>query len=104
MKNKENIYAVSKIKRAFGICFKTTLLFGIFFLIVFQQFTLKGAAYTFLLSAMYSFGLGFGNSYLNIYLSSKWDWITQTNKRVTTGIIGTILYTVPIVLLCYIAL
>lgn len=88
----------TNLKRGFQICLKATLFSGVFFLIVFQQFTLKGVGYTFLLAAMYSFGLGFGNSYLNIYLSSKWDWILQTKQRVVSGIIGTFMYTVPVVL------
>ena len=30
-------------------------------------------------------------------MSAKWDWITQTNQRVTAGIIATVLYTIPLV-------
>ena len=44
------------------------------------------------------FGMGLGNGFINSYLSSKWDWVTQTNKRVTVGIIATLLYTIPLVL------
>ena len=48
---------------------------------------------------MYSFVLGFGQGILNDYLSTKWDWVIQTNQRVWAGIITTILYTVPAILL-----
>ena len=89
---------ISNLKRSFWICFKTTVIFGLFFMLVFQQFTAKGIGYTFLISAMFSYGLGFGNAFLNDFLNSKWDWITQTNKRIIAGIIGTILYTIPVVL------
>ena len=47
---------------------------------------------------MYSFGIGFGLGIINRYLSTKWDWVTQTNERLAAGIIGTVLYTVPVVL------
>ena len=36
---------------------------------------------------------------LNSYLSSKWSWITQTKSAsLVMGVIGTVLYTVPVVL------
>tara|TARA_B110000091_G_C13804098_1_gene471643 strand:+ start:823 stop:2178 length:1356 start_codon:yes stop_codon:yes gene_type:complete len=98
MKEIKDITINSNLKRGVKSCLIATLLSGVFFLIVFQQFTIEGIGYTFLLSAMYSFALGLGNSYLNSYLSSKWSWITQTNKRVWLGVIATILYTVPVVL------
>ena len=51
------------------------------------------------ISALYSFTLGFGQGLLNDYLSTKWDWVKQTNKRVWVGIIATFLYTVPAILI-----
>ncbi|QTE23516.1 2TM domain-containing protein [Polaribacter cellanae] len=97
MKNQE-VYTVLNIKKGVIICLKITIIFGILFGIVFQQQTLVGIAWTFAISGMYSFGIGFGNGFINSYLSKKWDWITQTNQRVWAGIITTILYTVPVVL------
>jgi sensor histidine kinase YesM len=86
------------MKKGFIVCLKLTILFGIIFSIVYQQFSLKGIGSTFLASAMFSYGIGFGNGFLNDYLNTKWDWITQTKQRVTAGIIGTIIYTIPVVL------
>jgi hypothetical protein len=48
---------------------------------------------------MYSFGLGFIQGIINDSLSNKWDWIEHTNTRIWAGIVTTVLYTVPVVLL-----
>jgi two-component system LytT family sensor kinase len=48
---------------------------------------------------MYSFGLGFAQGIINDSLSNKWDWIEHTNTRIWAGIVTTVLYTVPAVLL-----
>mgnify|MGYP000504151473 CR=1 FL=1 len=94
----EKIITFEKIKKSLWASFKLTVVFAIAFILIFQQFSIRGIAYTFLTSAMYSYGVGFGNGMLNDYLNTKWDWITQTNKRVTAGIICTILYIVPVVI------
>ncbi|WP_297803466.1 2TM domain-containing protein [uncultured Polaribacter sp.] len=86
-----NIY--NKLKSGFIVCTKLTLFLGLFFILVYQQFTIIGMAQVFLISAMYSFTLGLGNGFINEYLSSKWDWVQETNKRVWIGIFTTIIYT-----------
>ncbi|WP_299157509.1 2TM domain-containing protein [uncultured Tenacibaculum sp.] len=86
------------LKNDIWVCLKLTIIFGIFFIIVNQQFTLKGAALVFLISAMYSFSLGLGNGIINDYLNTKWDWVTQTNERVWAGVITTVVYTIIAVL------
>ena len=98
MNTPKNIVIIRSVKKGFIVCLKLTILFGIIFSIVYQQFSLKGIGSTFLASAMFSYGIGFGNGLLNDYLNTKWDWITQTKQRVTAGIIGTIIYTIPVVL------
>ena len=98
MNTPKNIVIIRSMKKGFIVCLKLTILFGIIFSIVYQQFSLKGIGSTFLASAMFSYGIGFGNGFLNDYLNTKWDWITQTKQRVTVGIIGTIIYTIPVVL------
>ena len=98
MNTPKNIVIIRSVKKGFIVCLKLTILFGIIFSIVYQQFSLKGIGSTFLASAMFSYGIGFGNGFLNDYLNTKWDWITQTKQRVTAGIIGTIIYTIPVVL------
>ncbi|MFY0604110.1 MAG: 2TM domain-containing protein [Flavobacteriaceae bacterium] len=97
MKTQE-IFTIRSLKKGFITCLKITIAFTLLFGILYRQTTLEGIANTFLISAMFSFGLGFGNGFINNYLSSKWDWITQTNQRVTAGIVATILYTIPVVL------
>lgn len=86
------------IQSDFWICLKLTIVFGVFFTLINQQFTLKGAGITFLISALYSFTLGMGNGIVNHYLNTKWDWVKQTNQRVWAGVIGTVIYTVVAVL------
>lgn len=86
------------IQSDFWMCVKLTIIFGVVFTIINQQFTLKGAGMVFLISAMYSFTLGLGNGIVNHYLNTKWDWVKQTNQRVWAGVIGTIAYTIIAVL------
>lgn len=89
------------LKKDLLVCLKLTIVFGVIFTIINQQFTLKGAAIVFLFSAMYSFILGLGNGLINNYLNTRWNWATQTNERVWAGIIATICYTVIAVLLIH---
>ena len=89
------------LKVGVRICLKLTLIFGVVFILINQQFTLKGVGVTFLFSAMYSFGLGLGNGLLNEYLDSKWSWVSQTKNRLIAGIVSTILYTIVVVLLIH---
>ena len=97
MKSKE-IFTIQSLKAGFIACFKITIVFTILFGFILNQVTLEGILSTFAISAMFSYGMGFGNGLLNRYLNTKWDWITETNQRVTAGIIVTILYSVPLVL------
>ncbi|WBX75133.1 2TM domain-containing protein [Tenacibaculum ovolyticum] len=92
---------IKSIKNDIWICLKLTIAFGVFFIVINQQFTLKGAALTFLISAMYSFILGLGNGIVNDYLNTKWDWVTQTDQRVWAGVIATVTYTVIAVLVIH---
>tara|TARA_R110002072_G_scaffold48038_8_gene131418 strand:+ start:5120 stop:6475 length:1356 start_codon:yes stop_codon:yes gene_type:complete len=98
MNTTKEIFTIGSLKKGFLVCLKLSIAFTIIFSVIFQQFTLEDFGKTFLISSMFSFGMGFGNGLLNRYLSTKWDWITQTNQRVTAGIIVTIVYTVPLVL------
>ncbi|MGB0880514.1 MAG: 2TM domain-containing protein [Polaribacter sp.] len=97
MKVQEN-YITKNIKKGVVLCLKLTIIFGVLFSLFFGQTTLYGIGMSFAISGLYCFGLGFGNGFINRYLSQKWDWITQTNQRVSAGIISTILYTIPVVL------
>ncbi len=99
MEKIRDIYAFDTVKKGVIVCLKITIILGVFFAIVFQQTTIQGILLSFGITAMYSFGLGLGNGFLNRWLSSKWSWVTQTNQRVIAGIIGTIIYTIVIVLI-----
>lgn len=90
---------ISELKKALLTTLKVSLLLTAIFILVFRQFTIKGIVITFLISAMYSFILGFGQTIINKFLSSRYNWIKQTKTRVWSGIICTVLYTVPAVLL-----
>ena len=91
------------IKRQFKegviVTLKITLIFALLFTLINQNFSFKAIGYTLLISAMYSFGLGFIQGIINDSLSNKWDWIEHTNTRIWAGIVTTVLYTVPVVLL-----
>jgi hypothetical protein len=89
------------LKNDFIVCSKLTLVLGIFFIVLNQQFSLKGMGMVFLISGMYSFILGLGNGVINEYLNRKWDWVKETNKRVWVGIFTTIIYTVIAVLIIH---
>lgn len=81
------------------MCFKISMVFTVIFCAFLgDDLNLRNVLLTFVLSCMYSFGLGFGNGFLNILLDKKWDWLEQTNLRVYYGILVTILYTIPVVL------
>lgn len=92
---------IKKIKRELKLVIKITLILGIFFFILNGNYTIKSFLIGLAISALYSFGLGFGQGFLNDYLSSKWDWVKETNKRVWVGIFATIIYTVPVILVIH---
>jgi sensor histidine kinase YesM len=89
----------SSFKDGIIVNIKITLIFAVLFTLINQDFSLVSIGYTLVISAMYSFGLGFAQGIINDYLSEKWDWIADTNSRIWAGIISTVLYTVPAVLL-----
>ena len=94
----ERIRTFTEFNKALVVCLKISLIFTFIFSVVQRSFDLNNIAMTFLVSSMYSFGLGFGNGMINVFLDKKWDWLEQTNLRVYFGLITTILYTIPVVL------
>ena len=91
--------AFSDLKSGTIVCFKISMVFTVIFsALLGDDFSIKNVLITFSLSCLYSFGLGFGNGYLNNLLDRKWDWLEQTNLRVYYGILVTVLYTIPVVL------
>jgi two-component system LytT family sensor kinase len=97
--NSNSGMAKRQFKEGVIVSLKITLIFTLLFILINQNFSLKAIGYTLLISAMYSFGLGFAQGIINDSLSKKWDWIEHTNTRIWSGIVTTVLYTVPVVLL-----
>ncbi|WP_420553156.1 2TM domain-containing protein [Tenacibaculum aiptasiae] len=100
MKTRAEIFSPKELKKGVFLALKITLIFGVFFFLIGGgSYTIKGFLMSLSISALYSFGLGFGQGLLNDYLSTKWDWVTKTNTRVWVGIVATFLYTVPAILI-----
>jgi len=99
MKNNNKIFTSKKLKDEFLTAIKITLIFGLFFFIINNEYTIKTFLVTMAISAMYSFTLGFGQGLMNEYLGAKWSWVTNTKERVVSGVLATIFYTVPAILL-----
>jgi sensor histidine kinase YesM len=97
MKNKR-ITTFHDLRKGLLLCFKIALIFTFVFTLIQGSFGIKNVVTIFLVSSIYSFGIGFGIGTINSFLDKKWDWLEQTNLRVYFGIITTILYTVPVVL------
>jgi sensor histidine kinase YesM len=97
MKDYRNTFG--DLKSGTIMCFKISMVFTVIFsAFLGADLNIKNVLLTFFLSCLYSFGLGFGNGFLNVLLDKKWDWLEQTNLRVYYGILVTVLYTVPVVL------
>lgn len=54
----------------------------------------------FIVCFLYSILIVLGNRIINNYLDKKWNWLEDTNYRVTFGIIFSLLYTIPAVVFC----
>lgn len=99
MKTARDIFSPKELKKGVTLALKITLILGVFFFIVSGSYSVKNFLLAIAVSALYSFLLGFFSGIINDFLSVKWNWVTQTNERVWAGIIATVLYTVPVVLL-----
>ena len=70
MRNNQ-ITVFKSLKKDVISCLQMTILFGVIFSLIFQQFNTKGIVYSFLIAGMFSFGLGLGNGFINYYLNKK---------------------------------
>lgn len=70
-----------------------------FFLFFSDQKNFEGFVYNFLISAMYSFGMGISNGVLNDYLNKRFSWVDQTKRRTILGIVLTVILNVILVYL-----
>jgi sensor histidine kinase YesM len=87
-----------QLKKEFFLTIKIILIISLIFFIIVRDYTLSGLFSILTRTSLYTFVLAFGQGTLNNFITSKWDWVTQTNKRVWAGIIITVLYTVPAIL------
>lgn len=101
MSSFNRIEYTKQIKKEFLLTLKIILILTVILFIIVRDYTLRGFLLTLTRTALYTFILAFGQGVLNNFISAKWDWVTQTNKRVWAGIISTILYTVPAILLIH---
>ena len=93
MKNNGNTYA--DLKSGTIVSFKISMIFTVIFSACLgDDLNVRNVLITFFISCLYSFGVGFGNGYINVLLDKKWDWLEQTNLRVYYGIMVTVMYTV----------
>ncbi len=99
MNNSKRIFTREKLRSEFVLALKITFIFGLFFFIINGSYSVKMLLISIGVSAMYSFALSFGQGMMNEYLGSKWSWITSTKERVVSGILATVFYTVPAILL-----
>jgi sensor histidine kinase YesM len=87
------------LKNSILKCFYIGLTIAIIFSIVkYKNITVLVFGINFLISFIYSFVISYGNILIINFLNTKWDWLENTNERVTYGIIFSILYTVPAVI------
>lgn len=95
----QRIHTYTEFKRGTIVSLKIALIFTFVFSLIQGSFDIETILTTFWVSSLYSFGIGFGNGVINSLLDKKWDWLEHTNLRVYFGIIATVLYTVPVVLI-----
>lgn len=74
-----------------------TVLFGI---IEPGVFSWRMIGIAFMISTMYTAVNALGQGYLNAYLDKKWDWISETRKRLIYGVTLTVVVTIISVLFC----
>lgn len=72
----------------------------LFFLIMVHPKTLENYFFNILISAMYTFVIGFGNMWLNDYLDEKFSWIDETKERAIAAVVGTLVLNVVLVYVC----
>ncbi len=95
----KEVFNIKNVKKEFTLTVKLAFIFAVIFFLINGSYTLTSFLICISVSSLYSFGLGFGQGFLNDYLTYKWDWVKETNTRVWLGIIATILYTIPVILI-----
>ena len=90
-----------KLKKATLELLYTNIIVSVFiFMIDPGEKTVQRYLLYFLVSAMYTFCIGFGNKFLNDFLDSKYSWTEQTKERTIAAIVGTLLINIVLVYAC----
>ena len=93
-----DLFSVNRLRNGVILCLKISIVLGLVFTVLSGEFTIEALLLSMAVSALYTFGLGLGLGAINAYLSTKWDWVKETNARVTAAIISTVIYSIPVVL------
>ncbi len=97
----KTIFSYEKLRSGILLTLKITFICGLIFFIINGNYTFKSFLITMGMSAMYSIFLCFIQGVMNDYLSTKWSWVYETNKRIWSGIIVTVIYTVIAILIIH---
>ena len=81
----------------FWVAFIVSVIIFVFFT---TEKTVTTALLTFGIALMYSTVIGFGNGFVNDYLTKKYSWVEETRTRAILGIVATVLVNIVLVLFC----
>ena len=84
---------IKSFKTLLWISFGSSILF---FLITTPEKSFQNYLFTLAISAMYTFGFGICNGFLNEYLNRKFSWSSQTNQRAVWAVVGTVVLNVAL--------
>ncbi|MFY7811511.1 MAG: histidine kinase, partial [Flavobacterium sp.] len=83
------------------MCFVIAICFTVIISAVnYKSITIVYWFYNFIVCFLYTLIIGIGNGLINNYLNKKWDWLDDTNNRVSYGILFSLLYTIVGVIFC----
>jgi len=101
MEANTTLFSYENLKEGIFLTLKITFICGLVFFLINGNYTLEGFSITMGMSALYSFALGFTQGLMNDFLSSKWSWVHETNKRIGYGIATTVVYTILVILVIH---
>lgn len=97
----DSITFSKQTKKEFVLSVKIILILTVILFILVRDYSVRGFFLTLTRTALYTFILAFGQGVVNNLITLRWSWVTQTNQRVWAGIISTVVYTIPAILLIH---
>lgn len=95
-----NLRTFDSWKKGVKACLTIALIMTVVFSILQARvFSLVNFGMTLVICFTYSFGIGFGLGIINHFMDKRWSWLEHTDKRVYGGIVVSLLYIIPVVLL-----